>query len=121
MTNRRKYDKFNFVDIKQREFVRRYTDTVRVRQSYLLHKGKILEFVIQLEIYIKNKWFAVVRYDTAHGYPHRDYLHPDGRVDKTPLFCSTYNEALTFAEEDIKNNWELYKEYFIKEVSENEN
>ncbi|MBU0694078.1 MAG: hypothetical protein KKC11_05345 [Candidatus Omnitrophica bacterium] len=108
------------MDIKRKDFIRRYTDAARVRQSYLIYHRKVLEFVIQLEICINEKWFAVVRYDTAHGYAHRDYLHPDGRIDKTPIFYSNYNEALTFVEEDIKNNWQLYQEHFIKEVAQND-
>jgi len=34
---------------------------------------------------------------------------------KTPLFITDRNDALSFAENDIKDNWELYKERFVKE------
>jgi hypothetical protein len=34
---------------------------------------------------------------------------------KTPLFITDRNDALTFAENDIKDNWELYKERFVRE------
>ena len=55
------------------------------------------------------------RYDTAHGMAHRDLLTPGGEVIKTPLFTRDYNEALTFAENDLKANWALYKERFPRE------
>ena len=35
-----------------------------------------------------------------------------GSVRKTPLFKQDYNDALTFAESDLKMNWEYYKRKF---------
>jgi hypothetical protein len=37
---------------------------------------EIIEFRIQLEILVSGEWYAVIRYDTAHGKPHRDILRP---------------------------------------------
>lgn len=37
----------------------------------------------------------------------------NGIKSKTPLFISDYNEALTFAESDIRSNWKMYKERFL--------
>ena len=65
-----------------------------------------------------SKWFPVIRYDTAHGFAHRDYIRPDGRIEKTPINIKSFNEALTFSENDIKVNWELYREKFLKEKEE---
>lgn len=53
-----------------------------------------------------------MRYDTAHGFAHRDLMNIHGRVDKTPLFNQDYNDALTFAENDLKTNWEYYKKRY---------
>jgi len=39
-----------------------------------------------------------------------------GEIAKTPLFAEDYNDALTFAESDLKTNWEIYKERFLKEA-----
>ncbi len=33
---------------------------------------------------------------------------------KTPLFNQDFNDALTFAENDLKTNWELYKKRFLE-------
>ena len=57
-------------------------------------------------------------YDTAHGFVHRDLLDIKGRVVKTPLFNQDYNDALTFAESDLKSNWEYYKKRFLEEKYE---
>ncbi|WP_420886534.1 DUF7718 family protein [Candidatus Kuenenia stuttgartiensis] len=37
----------------------------------------------------------------------------DYNKQKTPIFVKDYNEALTFAEYDIKSNWKLYKQTFL--------
>lgn len=33
---------------------------------------------------------------------------------KTPLFNQDFNDALTFAENDLKANWESYKKRFLE-------
>lgn len=78
--------------------------------------GEIIDFVVQYETFINGKWFSVVRYDTSHGFAHRDILSLKGEKRKTPIFVSDKNDALTFAENDIKDNWEVYKQRFIQEA-----
>ena len=56
----------------------------------------------------------MVRYDTAHGFAHRDLLNMYGEVRKTPLFNQDYNDALAFAENDLKTNWLSYKRDFTE-------
>jgi len=85
------------------------TPEVIIRVSFLKHRGRILRFTVQLECFIQSEWHPIVRYDTAHGFAHRDILHPDGTEEKTPLPFSDYNEALTFAQLDIKLNWQKYR------------
>lgn len=103
-------------DIKTRDFVAIYTPDCRKRHTHSHLKGKIISFRVQLEVYYKGRWYPVIRYDTAHGFAHRDYLRPDGKVEKTPLFTQDYNEALTFAEKDLNMNWESCRQRFLKEV-----
>ena len=90
----------------------------RYRHYHANKSGKVVVFCVQYEIYIYGKWYPVVRYDTAHGFAHRDFMDFNGVKSKTPLFTSDYNDALTFAEFDIKSNWEIYKKRFIGEYNE---
>jgi len=46
---------------------------------------------------------------------HRDLLDRRGQALKTPLFNQDLNDALTFAENDLKANWTSYKERFMEE------
>ncbi len=75
-----------------------------------------MSFAVQYEAFLRNEWHHVIRFDTAHGFAHRDRMYPNGEVKKVPLPYWDYNEALTFAERDIKSNWETYREQFEKEM-----
>jgi hypothetical protein len=107
-------------DLHEGEFVVVLSDDCRIRHYHNRIKSQILEFMVQLEISSKGKWKPVVRYDTAHDYAHRDIFHGDGKVEKIPLSFGDYNSALTFAELDIRSNWELYRERFLKEEREHD-
>jgi hypothetical protein len=89
--------------------------TDRIRHYHRIERGQIEQFTVQQETFIKDKWYVVVRYDTAHGFAHRDLVHPDGSAEKLPLGISSFNEALTFAENDVRNNWKNYKFRFLRE------
>ncbi len=79
-----------------------------------MNKGKVMFFRVQYETKIDNEWHPVVRYDTAHGFAHRDLITLKGEIVKTPLFNQDFNDALTFAESDLKSNWEYYKKRFLE-------
>lgn len=74
--------------------------------------GIILEFGVRYEALISEQWQPIVRYDTAHGFAHKDVMKADGKTIKYPLFFETYNLAFTFATIDLKVKWEKYREDF---------
>ena len=88
----------------------------RLRVEFDREKNEILRFCVQYEAYIRGKWYPVVRFDTAHGFAHRDLLHPDGSSEKQPLPSVTYNLALTFATQDLRQNWQRYRHNFEEEI-----
>ena len=100
------------------EYVIRIGPGDRYRHLHIQKKGKIVFFRVQYETRIGNQWYPVVRYDTAHGVAHRDLLDIKGHVKKTPLFNQDYNDALSFAESDLKTNWLFYKRAFTEESSD---
>ena len=103
--------------MQKKEFVIRLTEKDRYRHLHFSTKGNISYFSIQIETEINNKWHTVVRYDTAHGFAHRDILNFKGEeISKTPLFNQNFNSALTFAENDLKLNWESYKTNFLIKI-----
>ncbi|MFZ3090388.1 MAG: hypothetical protein WA240_07185 [Nitrospirota bacterium] len=88
--------------------------TDRLRVYAQKEKGEILEFVVQYEAMISGEWQPIVRYDTAHGFAHKDIMRPKGEAIKQPLFFETYNLAFTFATLDLKANWMQYRDNFEK-------
>jgi hypothetical protein len=96
------------------EYVIRLGKADRYRHQHTREKAGIVQFSVQLETLVENRWCPVVRYDTAHGFAHRDLFNRKGEVTKTPVFIRDYNDALTFAESDLKANWEIYKERFLR-------
>lgn len=77
------------------------------------YKGKVTSFSVQLEVFVNNLWQAVIRYDSAHGFAHIDQYYLDGKKIKKELHLKL-NEALTLADEDIKENWKIYQKTFLE-------
>lgn len=70
-------------------------------------------FTVQLEVMVESQWQPVVRYDTSHRFAHCDIYRPGGQATKTDLKM-TFEEALTHALNDLRDNWELYRDRFLK-------
>jgi hypothetical protein len=88
-------------------------DFVRV---VIRRDGKaIRHFVVQYEALIDEEERPVVRYDTAHGFAHRDIVGWDrGTVHWDRMRDVDYNTALTEAIEDLTANWERYRADFLR-------
>ncbi|HUT04928.1 MAG TPA: hypothetical protein VM163_13660 [bacterium] len=97
------------------EYVIRLGPKDRYRHVHIRVRGRIVFFRVQLETLLDEEWRPVVRYDTAHGFAHRDLLDRRGNTIKTPLFNQDLNDALTFAENDLKTNWFSYRKRFLEE------
>jgi len=81
-------------------------------------RGRVIVFRVQYEALIEGVWRAIVRYDTAHGFPHRDLMHPDSSQDKTEYSGRSNDEVLTLGQEDIKRNWSRYRVRYEQEMSQ---
>ena len=99
---------------RQVEFMVNMSSEDRRRHRHVSEKGRILDFVVQYETKHDDRWLPVVRYDTAHGYPHKHQSHADGTQDKTRMKMVDYNEGLNIAEDDVQSNWLHYKAGFLK-------
>ena len=93
-----------------------YSDRIRLR--FFKDKGEISTLALQYEALINDKWFSIVRYDCAHGFFHRDLLHPNGDKEKKAIDMPDLKYAFTFAKQDLEDKWEWYKEQFIKKLKQ---
>jgi hypothetical protein len=99
--------------LKEIEYERQLDTDARLRVQYQVSRGRVVRFTVQLEVLIDDQWEPVVRYDTAHQFAHRDLYRPGRRVIKTDLKI-TFEEALSYALNDLRDNWESYRDRFLK-------
>lgn len=88
----------------------------RIRLHFEKDKGQILDLVLQYETLINTKWVAIVRYDCAHGFFHRDILYPNGDKEKKVIDIPNLKYGITFAQQDLEDKWEWYKEQYLKRI-----
>jgi hypothetical protein len=103
-------------NVKIVDFVTPYIYDCRKRHRHHRYKNEIVEFVVQLEIFINGRWHAIIRYDTSHGFAHCDIIHFTGKIEKIKMPTLDYREALTYADEDMDENWQTYRQRYLKEV-----
>lgn len=82
-------------------------DKIRIRFRLERSKGQIIDIVVQLEIY-EDGWNELIRYNYAHGRPHKDIIFKDGRKEKEWLEIFDLKDLISYAEKDIKENWKIY-------------
>jgi hypothetical protein len=85
----------------------------RIRVQFLTERGQVKDFVLQYEAEIAGRWHAVVRYDLAHGFLHRDRLDPRGELSrKDPVIHGTLGQAMTEAIRDLKASFHQYRQWY---------
>lgn len=83
------------------------------RMRIWIENGQVVRFVVQYETTINGRRMPVVRYDTAHGFAHRDEMFRNRLSVKTLLPATlTLDQALQVAEADIRHNWRTYRQQF---------
>ena len=86
----------------------------RLRVRLVTDNGELVDVMYQYESLINNNWTAMVRYDCAHGFFHRDVIMPNGDKEKKSIEIDSLKSASKYAEQDLKDRWEWYKERYIK-------
>jgi rubrerythrin len=101
----------------EKDFVGRYDEKNRIRAKFTTHRGRVIEIeLIQYEAYLEGQWVPLVRYDTAHGYLHRDVMQADGSQKKTRIPHTSLDEALTQAMDEIRRQWRFYRRIWEERV-----
>lgn len=92
---------------------------IRTRMN-LDRRGNVTQFTAQLELWLE-KWTPIVRYDSAHGEAHIDYINPNGvTYEKVWLnLLWPFNEAMTLAEEELEADFEQHIRRFRLQMEGN--
>ena len=84
-------------------------DQDRIRVDFETDHGEVVALhAVQYETRIEGAWQPVARYDTVHGFFHLDLYTRRGAV-KYRIVVPDLSRALTFAIEDLRSNWRVYK------------
>ncbi|HEX9971308.1 MAG TPA: hypothetical protein VGD14_04480 [bacterium] len=102
--------------MRKKEFIRPLSNEDGIRENFSVDKGKIKRIVVQYECYIQDKWVPIIRFDTAHHFFHKDIINPDTTKIQIKITTFNLNDALTFAEIDIQNNWQRYKTQYLEKM-----
>jgi len=104
--------------MKKIEFIS-YLDSLgqnRIRVRLITENGDLQDIMFQYETLIDDKWVSIVRYDCAHGFFHRDIMYPNGDKEKQAIVVGSLKNASLYAEQDLKDRWEWYRERYIKKL-----
>jgi len=76
--------------------------------------GEYRSFAVVLFAFHAGKLVDISRYDTAHGYPHRDVQGiTEGLRGKLPLRSMSFRQAFHYAIRDFEQNAEIYLADFL--------
>jgi len=97
----------------------------RIIVVFQRERNEIINFVVVLETKLKNfgyefeEWIQVLRFDSAHGYPHMDKMDKYGnKVEIIKFDYLTNKEALTISIDLIKNNYKDFVKSFLQNVGD---
>ncbi len=96
-----------------KEYVILLGNKARKRHFHEARKGKVVFFVVQLEIMFEGRWKPVLRYDLSYGFSHIDRYNLKG-IQKKEVLDLPFKEVLTLADMDINENWQKYKNRFLR-------
>jgi hypothetical protein len=86
-----------------------------LRERIWTENGQVVGFTVQYETTLAGERVPVVRYDTAHGFAHRDRMSRSGKPVKDPLGDNlSLQDALQIAERDIRQHWQRYRQEFLR-------
>jgi hypothetical protein len=90
------------------------TEDDRIRVDFEKDHGDVIALhAVQYETRVHGTWQPVARYDTAHGFFHRDAYTARGSM-KYRVEIADLSETLTFAIDDLKTNWHHYKQRLLR-------
>ena len=96
-------------------FVIGLSDDIEIHVYLETLNGLVVGYVAKLIWREGKNYREVIRFDSAHGCPHKDMLNEKGNVIRKTWFEYLDNQqGLDMAIKDIKDNYELYIERFKK-------
>ena len=100
----------------RKDYIIELNSKTRILIFFITDAGKIIKFVVKLEVLLNNKWIEIERYDTYHGCVHKDIMKANHEKDRTIRYeLMDYKAGLNMAIKDFKENFDLYLGRFFNE------
>lgn len=92
-------------------------DQNRLRVRIWTRSGAVTRFTVQYELVVAGEFVSAVRFDTAHGFAHRDRMDLRGHQVAKEAFADALplKTVLTMAMGDLMQNWERYRAAFLED------
>jgi hypothetical protein len=88
-----------------------------------MHRNKhaVIDFTVQYDTLVEDRWVKVTRVDTSHGSAHQHKFNPSGKEIITEFFCNDYNQGFTEAKRYITENFEQMRQNYLTQLSKRRN
>ena len=77
----------------KKDYIIEIDDTIRIFVYCETIKGKVIRFVVKLEMLVGNEWIEIERYDNYHGYVHKDIIGKDRKKKNVIKYELVNNES----------------------------
>ena len=99
----------------ERYYVVVFKDGIEAHVFFETSQGILVRYVVKLVIKQGDIYHEVIRFDSAHDCPHKDIIGINGKVKRKVWFEMLDNkQGLDLAIKDLKDNYELYIERYLK-------
>ena len=95
-------------------------EIARTRTHIFVEKGKLKNYIHQLEFFDKEKWKVVVRFNYFHSFVHKDIFNRKEEKIETENLGEFAHlvDALEKARNDLKMNVGYYIRKFVRDENE---
>jgi len=97
------------------------TEVDRETYCYEVDTKRVIQKVVDVsyDIYVRNQWITIIRYDSKHGYLHRHMRVSLKNSSDTPTTAGVIKKGkpktwLSWARRDISNNFLNYRTGFFR-------
>ena len=97
------------------DFTRQLSDLDEIRVVIKTDKGEVKRFQIILISTINDSQYQIIRYDCAHGVPHKDRLYAQP-IKKEKMPELPLKTLYGLAKNDIENNYKNYRQEYIRNI-----
>lgn len=93
------------------------SDELRLDARIEYERGDPTRYAFQLSGFVDGEWVDLVRYDTAHGEPHRHISYPDGNTEFMPFVAVLPVTFVGWVQRDIQAHAQSYLDEYSRQLS----